>query len=144
MYQRILVAYEGAAFSGSALRQGADLARLCKAELHLLAVAAASGDWALALPDGPNDVWGIEEQNMRRSLDSAAKDLGKHGINVVTSIRLGDPGVEIITYAHEMKADLVVLGHSDKGLFARWLEGSVGARLFKTLPCSLLIAVGST
>jgi nucleotide-binding universal stress UspA family protein len=39
-------------------------------------------------------------------------------------------------------ADLVIVGHSDKGILARWFEGSVGAGLVRDLPCNLLIASG--
>ena len=142
MYQKILVAYDGSSFSDAALRQGAGLASLCKAELHLLAIAATNGGMGLAQAAGPVDVWGIEEQNLRRALDTAAQDLGKRGINVIYSVRLGEPAIEIIAYVHEIKAELVVIGHGDKGIFARWLEGSIGAELLRKLPCSVLIATG--
>jgi nucleotide-binding universal stress UspA family protein len=45
-----------------------------------------------------------------------------------------------VRYVEEVGADLVVLGHTNKGLLARWLQGSIGARLLNQLPCSLLVA----
>jgi len=142
MYRKILVAYDGSSFSEVALRQGAELARLCKAELHLLGIVVTTGYMALAEGIAGNDIWGMERKQIEAALETATRDLGGQGLNVVTSIREGDPTYEIIASAHELSADLAVLGHTDKGVFARWLEGSVGAGLLRDLPCSLLIATG--
>ena len=68
--------------------------------------------------------------------------LDGQGLGVSTSIRFGSPGIEIAACAHEMKADLVVIGHTGKGVLARLFEGSVGAELLNNLPCSLLVATG--
>lgn len=143
MYQKILLAYDGSSFSAAALRQGTDLARLCQAELHLLGIVVTTGSSLIVQTEGQIDVWGLERQDIERALESAAHDLGGKGVNAITSIRQGDPAIEIVTYAHEIKADLVVLGHSEKGIIVRWFEGSVGNELLNNLPCSLLIATGT-
>jgi len=140
MYQRILVAYDGSSFSDVALRQGSALARLCKAELCLVGIVATSGYLALAEGTGGIDIWGMERKALEVALDSAARDLSGDGLNATTSIREGNPADEIAASAVEIKADLVVIGHSDKGVLARWFEGSVGAGMLRDLPCNLLIA----
>ena len=43
MYKKILVAYDGTKPGNAALHQGAELARLCKAELHVLAIVVTAG-----------------------------------------------------------------------------------------------------
>ena len=143
MYQKILLAYDGSSFSATALRQGADLARLCQAELHLLGIVVTTGSSLIVEAEGQIDVWGLERQDIERALESAAHDLGGKGVNAITSIRQGDPAIEIVTFAHEIKAELVVLGHSEKGVIIRWFDGSVGTELLNNLPCSLLIATGT-
>ena len=140
MYKTILVAYDGAEFSESALKQAADLATLCKAELHLFAVVSTIGGMALAEAAGSVDVLGIEQKHLKSVLDDAAKRLSAEGVRVATAIRMGSPGHEIAEHAHEIHADLVVLGRSDKGLLGRWLEGSVGSAVLRNMPCSVLIA----
>lgn len=97
----------------------------------------------LAEAYGAIDFWGMEEKYIEQALDNAAHELGGQGMNVVTCVRTGDPGIEIVAYAHEIKADLAVLGHTDKGILARLFEGSVGAELLRNLPCNLLIATGT-
>lgn len=140
MYKNILVAHDGSAYSSAALDQAVDLARLCGAELHLLAVASTSGGMGLAEAAGAIDVWGIEEQRLRKALNAISEHLAREGITTTTEVRLGIPGIEIGNYAGEIGADLVVVGHTDKGIFARWFEGSIGSELLSHLPCSLLIA----
>jgi nucleotide-binding universal stress UspA family protein len=75
-------------------------------------------------------------------MQSAALELSRQGLKASTSIREGIPAREIAACAAELGADLVVVGHSDKGVLGRWLEGSVGAGLLKDLSCNLLVATG--
>ena len=142
MYRKILLAYDDSTFSAAVLRQGAELASLCQAELHLLSIVVTTGVMAIAEAVGPSDVWGLEQQNLQRVVSAAAQDLHNQGLTVIACIRYGDPAVEIAAYAHEVNADLVVLGHTSKGMLTRWFQGSVGAKLLDHLPCSLLVATG--
>ncbi|OIQ92182.1 universal stress protein family protein [mine drainage metagenome] len=142
MYRKILLAYDDSTFSAAVLRQGAELASLCQAELHLLSIVVTTGVMAIAEAVGPEDVWGLEQQNLQRVVAAAAQDLHNQGLTVIACIRYGDPAVEIAAYAREVNADLVVLGHTSKGMLTRWFQGSVGAKLLDHLPCSLLVATG--
>jgi nucleotide-binding universal stress UspA family protein len=137
-----VLAYDGSTFSAAVLRQGAELASLCKAELHLLGIVVTTGAMGMAESVGPGDVWGLEQQKLQRVVEAAVQDLHKQGLTVIASVRFGDPAVEIAAYAHEIDADLVVLGHTSKGMLTRWFQGSVGAKLLDHLPCSLLVATG--
>jgi len=147
MYQKILLAYDGTDSSLPALHQSVDLARHCKAELHLLGVvaiapsAAATSSIAGGYPV-VDDFWSQNHDYLRQALDAAASDTRGRDIDVGTSIRFGSPGIEISTCAQETNADLVVIGHTGKGALARFFEGSVGAELLNNLPCSLLVATG--
>jgi nucleotide-binding universal stress UspA family protein len=142
MYQKILVAYDGSSFSGAALRQAAALAQLCKAELHLVGIVATAGLAGMGEGVSGIDIWGMERDALAGAMQSAAQDLSHQGLKASTSIREGIPAKEIAAFAAELGADLVVVGHSDKGVLARWLEGSVGAGLLRDLPGNLLIATG--
>ena len=140
MYQRILVAYDGSSFSDVALRQGSDLAHLSKADLHLVGIVSTSPYMALAEGTAGIDIWGMERKKLEVALESAAQQLSRQGLKANTSIREGNPADEITACAADLKADLVVVGHSDKGVISRWFEGSVGAGLLRDMPCNLLIA----
>jgi len=140
MYHKILVAYDGTHPGDAALDQGADLARICTAELHVLAIVVTAGGMVLDPAIQSGELLEAERALLRGALDTAASDLAKSGITVTTCIRDGDAAQEILAYAHAIKADLVVIGHGHKGLLARWFEGSVAARLTEVMPCSVLIA----
>lgn len=142
MYRRILLAYNGTTYATAALRQGAELARLCGAELHLVGIVATTGGFAIAQAAGPQDVWGLEQQHLRKALEDAAKEIAGKCVNLVSVIREGEPASEIIAYANEIKADLVAIGHRDRSVMARWLGGSTSQRLIQELRCSILVAVG--
>jgi nucleotide-binding universal stress UspA family protein len=142
MYRKILLAYDGSTFSAAVLRQGAELAKLCKAELHLLSIVVTTGAMGMAESIGSSDVWGLEQQSLQPAVEAAVQELHQQGLNVITCVRYGDPAVEIAAYAHEVGADLVVLGHTSKGMLTRWFRGSVGTKLLDHLRCSLLVATG--
>ncbi len=143
MFKRILLAYEGSPETDAALSQAAELALLCKAELHLLGVCAATGTAALLQMDAPPELFAVGREQVQEALTSAANDLGKRGLSVNTFIREGIPAIEIAAHANEINADLAILGHTTKGFIARWLIGSTGADLIRHLPCSLLISADS-
>ena len=140
MYKKILVAYDGTKPGNAALHQGAELARLCKAELHVLAIVVTAGGLVLDPAVVSNELLETERTYLLEALAESVRDLAKKGIHPKTSIRDGEASREIMAYAHEIKADLAVIGHSHKGLLARWFEGSVGTQLLETMPCSVLIA----
>lgn len=142
MFKKILLAYDGSAYTAAALRQAADLARLCNAELHLLGIVHTNGSAALAQAYASTDLFGMERESIEKALETAIDDLGDH-VSVHTRIREGNPSEQIAAHAHEIGADLAVVGHSDKGILERWFEGSTGAKLIRDLPCNLLVATAS-
>jgi nucleotide-binding universal stress UspA family protein len=138
MFKKILLAYDRPEHSAGALRQAADLARLFNAELHLLGVVTTNGSAALTETFGTTDFFGMERTAIEEALKTAIDDFGEN-MSVHTRIREGDPAEEIATYAHEIGADLVVIGHINKGFLSRLFEGT-GAKLIRNLPCNLLIS----
>ncbi len=140
MFQKIVVAYEGSGASEVALRRGAELARACHAELHLLGIVVTSGGLLLDPAYVPVELVEAERRLLLDTLEDIARVFGHDGITTRTCIRDGAPEAEIATYIKEIAADLAVIGHSHKGLLARWFNGSVGAHLLEDLQCSLLVA----
>ena len=140
MYDRILVAYNASTNSTIALREAVNIARVNNAELTVLAIVPNAGSFTTVELTGPMDVQGAVHNRVEEAVEAVSRELREDGINVRTNIRQGDPADEIIATAYRMKADLVVIGHTTKGMLARWLQGSVGAKLLSDLPCSLLIA----
>ncbi len=144
MYRRIVLAYDGTRAGREALRQGTDLAILCKAQVCLLAVVAPELGIALAEAAAPSDLPEREREEVRRVLMEGAEELRCAGLSVETRLGAGNPAEEIGRVAREIGADLVVVGHREQTALARWWGGSVGASLLAHAPCSLLVAVSGT
>ena len=143
MFRTILVAYDGTSASDVALHMAAELAQAGKARLHVLAILVTSGGLLLNPAAVSSELLDVERKFLVDAMESAVRKLGPHSAAIDTCIRDGEPVREVVAYAHEIKADLVVVGHSDKGVIGRWFEGSVGSQLLDALPCSLLVATGS-
>lgn len=141
MYRKILLAYDGTRAGREALRQGTDLAILCKAQVCLLAVVAPELGITLAEAAAPSDLPEREREDVRRVLMEGADELRRAGLSVETRLGAGNPAEEIGRVAREVGADLVVVGHREQSALARWWSGSVGQSLLAHAPCSLLVAV---
>lgn len=140
MFKKILLAFDGSKHSGPAFDRAAGVARLCDTELHMIGIVASRTGLAMTEPSAQFDIWNVERDRVERSLAEATQEAAARGVKVFANLREGDPAKEIAKEATAMNADLVVIGHSDKGKFARWLQGSVGADLVRDLPGNLLIA----
>ena len=68
MYKKIVLAYDGSSFSMAALHQGANIAKDCKAELHLLSIVETTGSMAIAEAVGTEDVWGVEQLHLEEAI----------------------------------------------------------------------------
>lgn len=143
MYHKIVVAYDGTVAGDAALLRGADIARLCHAELFVLGVVVSSGGLLLDPAIVPLELLETERAALNGAMQDAIVALGPQALSVQTAIRDGEVVREIIAFVEAIRADLVVVGHSHKGVMARWFEGSVGTRLLDAMPCSVLIAVST-
>ncbi len=139
MYAKILLAYDGSVEGRLALREGAKLARLCQAEVFLLAVIDLSVGIIMAEGAMPGAVE-HQQDAYRKVLAEGVQSLKAMGISPTARLEFGDPANQISAVAREIVSDLVVVGHRHQSTFARWWRGSTDANLLEQLNCSLLIA----
>jgi nucleotide-binding universal stress UspA family protein len=139
MYKKVLLAYDGSIEGRRALREGAKLAQLCHAEVFLLAVVETASSVA-TLEGGV--VIPIDDQiaTYKAILAEGVERLKTMGFSPTARLGMGDAGQVITEVAHEIDANLVVVGHRPQGPLARWLFGNVGTYLVKHLRCSVLVA----
>jgi nucleotide-binding universal stress UspA family protein len=136
MYKKVLLAYDGSIEGRRALREGAKLAQLCRAEVFLLAVVELS---SIAIPDA-GLIFPTDEQTAtyKAILAEGVERLEALGFSPTSRLETGNPGQKIAEFAEEIGAHLVVVGHRPQGPLARWF-GSVGSYLVKRLRCSVLV-----
>ncbi len=138
MIKTILVPIDvGKAEGGSAalsLAQG--LAKLHGSKLVLLNVLEEVPGYVVAqLPEGFHD------KVVAEAADSLREIAKSHQIADMAEvvIREGNPSTEILEYAGEIGADMIVIASHDPG-FADYFLGSVAARVVRHAHCSVLVA----
>jgi len=141
MYQKILLAYDGSPDGREALVQVGKLACMSGATVRLLAIIDPSEN--MLAVEGMSFVPDNQRLVVQSVLDAGVRGLQSVGCAATNDVRYGNPAEQIVLSAREMNADLIVVGHRDQGVLARWLNGSVGASILHHAPCSVLVAVKS-
>lgn len=141
MFTRILMAYNGSEDGKSALLACRELAAFTKADTHLLAVAGMPSSMFLTEGFLPEELLEEEKKRAKEVLEEGISQLKERGFKVEGHLAVGEPVEEICRLVHELKCDLVVVGHAQRvSLAARWWRGSVGKSLIDQAPCSIFIA----
>ena len=93
-------------------------------------------------PADPAAMWNTldGEQRKQKVKDFLAEKLKEMGYKEVQiEVKLGDPSTEIVDFAKDIAADLIVLpSHGKKGI-SRFLLGSVAERVVRLSPCPVLV-----
>ena len=138
MFKKILVAYDGSTFSNRAFEIGLETARLNKAEVLVLCV--------IQMPD-PAMIYEtttlLDEANEHYEKDFAGLNAAASsaGVALHTQLVVGHVAEQILQFATDESADLIVMGHRGKSLIQCWLLGSVSKRVVSYAHCSVLIVL---
>lgn len=93
-------------------------------------------------PADPAAMWNTlnDEQRKEKVKAFLGEKLGEMGYkNVQIEIKVGDPSTQIIDFAKDIAADLIVIPcHCNKGI-SRFLLGSVAERVVRLSPCPVLV-----
>jgi len=73
-------------------------------------------------------------------LNEGVARLRQLGFDPAAKLVRGEPAEEIGTFARQIGADLIVVGHRRQSAFDRWWSGPRGAYLIDYTDCSLLVA----
>jgi nucleotide-binding universal stress UspA family protein len=141
MYKKILVAYNGAPESRSALDEAMRLAPDASVEVHLAGVVHYPSAYLLAGEYVPEVALADEREHMEADLKDAHGLLAAKGIVASEHLVVGEPVDVICKLVAELGIDLLILGHPRSKSFAmRWWRGSVDTVLIERVRCSILIA----
>ncbi|MFD1633710.1 universal stress protein [Haloplanus ruber] len=134
MYNDILLATDGTVASEDATAHAIGLADLHDAMLHALYIvdsdvySAYSGDEYVDEREGPEH--GLEEAG-EEALSAVTGRATGHDVEVIETLRHGQPHEEIVDYADEADVDLIVLGTRRHPEEYRSLLGSVTDRVVR-------------
>ena len=143
MFGTIVVGTDGSETAGEAVRQATELASAVGAKIELVSAFEPVSSQRLReeRQEAPDDVqWSInEKEDVEDTLEKASEEVKKHGVDVETSARQGDPADAILDVAEEKNADLIVVGNKGMTGAKRFLLGSVPNKVSHHAPCSVMI-----
>ncbi len=133
-FDSLLLPTDGSERATVGVARGLDLADALGASVHLLSVADAAVEGALAAVS-EDDAVDLAAHAERR-LEPVAADARERGLEVVTTAATGDPAAVIVDHAEE--ADLIAMGTAGRGGFERAVLGSVADEVIRTATVPVL------
>ncbi len=136
MFHKILVAYDGSKPAADAFEAALDIAAKYQAEMLVLTVARP--------PEFAEDVETEAIIENSRSYHQTLLAPLKHktsakNLKARFEVAVGHPAEQIIYHADQFGADLIVVGHRGKSLFARLLLGSISKQVTQYAGCPVLV-----
>ena len=116
--------------SPRALEYALSLALQYGSGISLLHVIEIAGE-ASVLPE--------ERQRALQQLDASIPEDARSWAKVVSTVRIGKASREIVDYASEIHADLIVMGVRGRGAVDLALFGSTTHRVVQLAPCPVLV-----
>jgi len=137
---RILCAVDFSEYSNYALRYALEFAGIFKADLHLIHVLelpfmptyAMAGLPELSLPTDQL------EHEVRKHMEQVVQECRQKHEPVTGVVRIGSAFLEIIQYAREIEADLIVVGTHGRTGLTHMIIGSVAEKVVRKAPCPVL------
>lgn len=140
---RILIATDGSECSRHALSEAQRLLALEAAEVTVIAVtqpvAVGVDPYILAPPPMDPAFYDREREHTDAALADAERRLADGGVKASLVSREGDPAREILAFADEWGADLIVLGSHGRNALERLMLGSVSEAVVRHRHGAVLI-----
>lgn len=137
--KKILVPTDFSECSEAAVRYGRALAAAFGASLHLLHVVQDpyTQPWsAEAFPAPLGDLLEQWQAQARQRLVELLPEAERG--SAMIAVQVGSPFYEIVRYAGEQNADLIVIGTHGRGPIGHMLLGSVAEKVVRKAPCPVL------
>jgi nucleotide-binding universal stress UspA family protein len=125
MYKKILVPLDGSELAGKALEEAEKMAKSFDAEIVLFQVVPFMPIYGSPELVTPLIVDEKQKEAVEKYLANLAEELKKKGLRVTATVRTGQQVAgEIIDFAKEVGADLIVMGTHGRSGITRWVLGS--------------------
>jgi nucleotide-binding universal stress UspA family protein len=140
MYKKILVPLDGSELAKKALDEAERLAKCFDAEIILFEVIPFMPIYGSPELVTPLIVDEKQKESAQKYLTHLAEELKKRDIEVTTGVRTGQQvALEIIEFAKESGADLIVMCTHGRSGISRWLLGSVALKVLAHAGAPILL-----
>jgi len=139
MIKKIVVAFDGSEQSKSAFDFALELTKLCPGaapEISVLSVAQPPEPIDIVEMDAIIDSATRHYHELFTGLKEKARE---RNIEIRTEVVVGHPADQIVKYAQEKNADMIVIGQKGKSKIETWLLGSVSKRVATYASCTVTI-----
>ncbi|MEN6610037.1 MAG: universal stress protein [Methanoregulaceae archaeon] len=139
MFRKVLVAVDGSAISDTAFTTAVDIARNLKATVHVVYVVETGFFSALPMDNTWEMMYSLLEKEGKEALAKAREYAQKSGVEIVTHLKQGHAGNEIIRTGEEAGVDLIIVGSHGKSKVDRLLIGSVSSFVVSHSPITTMV-----
>jgi nucleotide-binding universal stress UspA family protein len=140
MYKKILVPLDGSELAKTALGQAEQLAKTFDAEIILFQVVPFMPIYGSPELVTPLIVDEKQKEAAEKYLANLAEELKKRGFKTMAMVRTGQQvAVEIIDFAKESGADLIVMCTHGRSGITRWVLGSVALKILTRAETPILL-----
>jgi len=140
MYKKILVPLDGSELAKMALDQAEKLAKTFDSEIILFQVVPFMPIYGSPELVTPLIVDEKQKEAAERYLANLSEELKKRGLRVAATVRTGQQvAVEIIDFAKEVGADLIIMCTHGRSGISRWVMGSVTLKVLTRAETPILL-----
>src|SRR4030066_1307913 len=140
MYKKILVPLDGSELAKLALDHAEKLAKTFEAEIILFQVVPFMPIYGSPELVTPLIVDEKQKEAAEKYLANLAEELKKRGFKTMAMVRTGQQvAVEIIDFAKESGADLIVMCTHGRSGITRWVLGSVALKILTRAETPILL-----
>jgi len=140
MYKKILVPLDGSELAKMALDQAEKLAKTFDAEIILFQVVPFMPIYGSPELVTPLIVDEKQKEAAEKYLLNLGEELKKRGLRVTVTVRTGQQvAVEIIDFAKEAGADLIIMCTHGRSGISRWVMGSVTLKVLTRAETPILL-----
>ncbi|MCQ1534320.1 universal stress protein [Methanosarcina sp. KYL-1] len=138
-YRNIIIATDGSENTNRAISYGIEIAKLSGATVHALYVLDTSSFSSIPMDAGWEAMYELLRKEGEKAV-SNVKEIGEaSGVEVKEVLGEGHPSNEIISFAEENNADLIVMGTLGKSGIDRFLLGSVAEKVVRNSKIPVMV-----
>ena len=140
MYKKILVPLDGSELAKTALDQAEKLAKTFDAEIILFQVVPFMPIYGSPELVTPLIVDEKQKEAAEKYLANLTEEIKKKGFKVTATVRTGQQvAIEIIDFAKESGADLIVMCTHGRSGITRWVLGSIALKILTRAETPILL-----
>ncbi|RXA21302.1 universal stress protein [Methanosarcina sp. MSH10X1] len=144
LYRNIVIATDGSRNTRKAISYGIELAKLSGATVYALYVVNTPSTISESWTIGKETIYNIMRDDGEKAVSEVKKIGETSGVKVKEVVLDGCPGSEIINFAENNNADLIVMGTLGETGLEKFLIGSVAEKVVRGSKVPVLVVRGGS